>query len=191
MGQGFGALTTARVAQRAGVSVGSVYQYYPNKQALLIAVLERHLDQIMRAMEDACAGLRGKPLLDMAQTVVQTYVAAKLRQPEVSRALYALPSDVATDAIVARIMARGQLAACDMLASCGDARFVEPSVVAAVWTGALMGPVQMMLTGATPLERADAVTRHMTALSTAYLQAVALPLGVRLSPASQNHQETP
>jgi len=32
-------LTTTRVAERAGVSVGTLYQYYPNKQSLLFAVL--------------------------------------------------------------------------------------------------------------------------------------------------------
>jgi len=36
-------LTTTRVAQRAGVSVGTLYQYYPNKQSLLFAVMENHL----------------------------------------------------------------------------------------------------------------------------------------------------
>jgi len=34
-------LTTIRVAARAGTSVGTLYQYYPNKQALLFAVLQR------------------------------------------------------------------------------------------------------------------------------------------------------
>ena len=36
-------LTTTRVAYRAGVSVGTLYQYFPNKQTLLRAVLERHV----------------------------------------------------------------------------------------------------------------------------------------------------
>jgi AcrR family transcriptional regulator len=35
-------LTTTRVAERAGVSVGTLYQYYPNKQSLLFALLENH-----------------------------------------------------------------------------------------------------------------------------------------------------
>jgi AcrR family transcriptional regulator len=38
-------LTTTRVASRAGVSVGTLYQYFPNKSALLQAVLKRHLAQ--------------------------------------------------------------------------------------------------------------------------------------------------
>jgi AcrR family transcriptional regulator len=39
-------LTTTRVADRAGVSVGTLYQYYPNKQALLFAVMEDHMDRV-------------------------------------------------------------------------------------------------------------------------------------------------
>lgn len=47
-------LTTTRVADRAGVSVGTLYQYYPNKQSLLADVLERHLGQVVDAIEKAC-----------------------------------------------------------------------------------------------------------------------------------------
>src|SRR5712671_7275759 len=46
-------LTTTRVAERAGVSVGTLYQYYPNKQSLLFAVLEDHLDKLSAAVEAA------------------------------------------------------------------------------------------------------------------------------------------
>src|SRR5262245_11504629 len=39
--QGYDSLTTAQVAARAGVSVGSLYQYFPNKAALATALVER------------------------------------------------------------------------------------------------------------------------------------------------------
>jgi AcrR family transcriptional regulator len=40
--EGYHATTTNHVAERAGVSVGSLYQYFPNKDALLVALAERH-----------------------------------------------------------------------------------------------------------------------------------------------------
>lgn len=40
LSHGLERLTTTRVAERAGVSVGTLYQYYPNKQSLLFAVIE-------------------------------------------------------------------------------------------------------------------------------------------------------
>ena len=42
--QGGDRLTTTRVAERAGVSVGTLYQYYPNKESLLFAVAEDHME---------------------------------------------------------------------------------------------------------------------------------------------------
>src|SRR5260370_3957706 len=56
---GLDRLTTTRVAEQAGVSVGTLYQYYPNKQALLYAVLEVHGAELAEALENACRACRG------------------------------------------------------------------------------------------------------------------------------------
>src|SRR5205809_3073218 len=40
--EGFDKASTNRIAEAAGVSVGSLYQYYPGKEALVVAVIERH-----------------------------------------------------------------------------------------------------------------------------------------------------
>ena len=50
-------LTTTRVAERAGVSVGTLYQYFPNKHSLLFSVAERHLNRVADAVERAARKL--------------------------------------------------------------------------------------------------------------------------------------
>ncbi|RKS09462.1 TetR family transcriptional regulator [Nocardiopsis sp. Huas11] len=44
--------TTDRIAERTGYSVGTLYQYFPDKHAMLYAPAERHLDQAAQALED-------------------------------------------------------------------------------------------------------------------------------------------
>jgi len=50
---GYSAFNTNVVARRAGVSVGTLYQYFPNKESLLAAVQQKHLDEIASALERA------------------------------------------------------------------------------------------------------------------------------------------
>ena len=57
-------LTTTRVAGRAGVSVGTLYQYYPNKRSLLYAVMEEHLDRVATSVASACEQARNQPLAE-------------------------------------------------------------------------------------------------------------------------------
>src|SRR5262245_32230466 len=65
--------TTTRVAARAGVSVGSLYQYYPNRDALLAAVLSEHLTGIADAMGAALASACGKPVAEVAKALVTSF----------------------------------------------------------------------------------------------------------------------
>src|SRR5262249_14704450 len=87
-------LTTTRVAHRAGVSVGTLYQYFPNKQALLFAVLERQLAMLAGAIEKACDEIPCATKETVAETVVKAYLQAKMAQAEVSPALYRIAMEL-------------------------------------------------------------------------------------------------
>lgn len=49
---GFDAATTEGIAARAGTSIGSVYQFFPNKRALLYAIAARYAERVQRTFDD-------------------------------------------------------------------------------------------------------------------------------------------
>ncbi|KZX70826.1 hypothetical protein A3724_09640 [Alcanivorax sp. HI0033] len=55
--QGLDALTTNKVAEQANVNIATLYQYFPNKQALLSAVVQRYLNDLTRGLNDMLDGL--------------------------------------------------------------------------------------------------------------------------------------
>src|ERR1700679_779266 len=87
-------LTTTKVALRAGVSIGTLYQYFPNKSALLKGALRRHLDAVTEAVELVCLEKQGQSLDEMATALITTFLAAKMQDANTSVALYAVSSDV-------------------------------------------------------------------------------------------------
>src|SRR5215468_4995189 len=72
-------LTTTKVALRAGVSVGTLYQYFPNKAALLQAALRRHLNGVSEIVERACREQHGNTHRQMVIALVSAYLEAKMR----------------------------------------------------------------------------------------------------------------
>lgn len=80
-------LTTTRIAERAGVSVGTLDQYFPNKSSLLRALLKEHLDNVALAGEAACEAVRGASPARMAEAITSAFVQAKFRYINASVAL--------------------------------------------------------------------------------------------------------
>jgi len=93
-------LTTTRVAERAGVSVGTLYQYYLNKQSLLFALFEDHLAKVCEVVEAACEDARRKPMSEMIRYVVEAFVDAKMKRADISVALYKVAPDIGGPTLV-------------------------------------------------------------------------------------------
>jgi len=94
------------------VSVGTLYQYYPNKRSLLFAVFEDHLDKVSRAIEVAREDACHKPMSEMIRLVVEAYVDVKMQRADISVALYKVAPDVGGPALVKQT---GQLSLPKML----------------------------------------------------------------------------
>src|SRR5687768_7969228 len=75
---GFDGLTTNGVAAAAGVSIGSLYQYFPNKEALVSALIERHLTDMNAAVFAELTRVAKLPLAEAARCVVELTVRAHL-----------------------------------------------------------------------------------------------------------------
>jgi AcrR family transcriptional regulator len=89
-----GSLTTTRVAKVAGVSVGTLYQYFPNVEALLAAVITRYLEAIRDAALDGLERSRGLEPDAALREMLQSLLAHKRRTQQASRALKAWAATV-------------------------------------------------------------------------------------------------
>lgn len=167
---GLSGTTTTRIAERAGTSVGSLYQYYPNRDALIAAVLERHLTEMAEAIEEACRQQNGMRVAEMACALVSAFLAVKLSDPVQAKALYAVASERGGPELVARVHARTVDAIASMFASASDAFFEDPPLSAAIAFDAMVGPVRSVLEGYTVNGLQDSLYVHLVRLVTAYLQ---------------------
>jgi AcrR family transcriptional regulator len=88
--EGYARFTTARVAERAGVSVGTMYQYYPNKAALCVAVIDKCGEQFLEAFQGALAGTPGASLDDCIRALIDFAFVSPYQTPERHRAVLGL-----------------------------------------------------------------------------------------------------
>jgi AcrR family transcriptional regulator len=80
--QGVNAVTTNRIAEVAGVSIGSVYQYFPDKRAIFVALHQRHLEEIDRMVETKLIEHAASPLDKLVRAMVEAMVDAHANDPE-------------------------------------------------------------------------------------------------------------
>jgi len=87
---GIAALNTNRIAERAGVSIGTLYEYFPNKDAILIAMARQRLADDERLVRQALSGPEADQDMSVARKAIHALVALHEDRPKVRRAIMAV-----------------------------------------------------------------------------------------------------
>ena len=85
--EGFDKASTNRIAEVAGVSVGSLYQYFPSKEALVAALIDRHNQEVMQAVQGELAEAVNLPMKQAVRKLVAVAVKAHRIDPKLHRVL--------------------------------------------------------------------------------------------------------
>ena len=84
---GYDAASTNRIATTAGVSIGSLYQYFPSKEALVAGVVERHSQELMQVARDTFLKVAAEPIEVATRGLVAAGINAHRVDPKLHRVL--------------------------------------------------------------------------------------------------------
>ena len=171
---GYARGTTNRIAERAGVSVGSLYEYFPSKDAILVALAEAHLAEARSVLRGTTAELARTPT-DVRGTV-RAIVTATVRLHALAPALHRILFEQALRSTRIRAMtgeaeARSTAWWERYLRAQREIAVPDPAVAAAVifqTIDTMIHKVVIHADGAIPIER---WVDEMVALVVGYLRA--------------------
>jgi AcrR family transcriptional regulator len=149
---GYAAGTTNRIAERAGVSIGTLYQYFPNKDAIVVELARRHLAQLESTAWPALNALveHVPPLRDGLTAIVLGTVELHKQTPGLQRVLFEeTPRSDEIRRMLLDFFARVSGLIGDYLAACPEVNVADPGlagrmvtvVVDEVTHGAVIHPV--------------------------------------------------
>jgi AcrR family transcriptional regulator len=85
--EGYESASTNKIADAAGVSIGSLYQYFPSKEALVAAVVDRHMQEMMQLLRSALERVKQQSVEVAARELVRVMIDAHRVDPRLHRAL--------------------------------------------------------------------------------------------------------
>jgi len=84
---GYEAASTNRVAEVAGVSIGSLYQYFPSKDALVSELIQRHMNKMFEVLATTAQQGETSSIEEATRTVIRAVFAAHRVNPKLHRVL--------------------------------------------------------------------------------------------------------
>ena len=163
------ALTTTRVAERAGVSVGPMYQYFPHKQSLIHALNERYLEVLAEKVEVTCRAQAGRPVGEMLDALIETYWRAKTERADVTLALYRSVAELDNEALVETFSKRVDAATVAMLETAPDATFRDLKMVNLTLLTVIFGAIRNAFERSLSPTAIEALRVELLAMCKAYL----------------------
>lgn len=104
--ESLGGFNTNRIAEVAGVSVGSLYQYFPNKASLVAALVERTQSALADAVEKRVAERGSKPLSTVIRELADLAIEQQFGNPTLAAALDHEERRLPVDPVVGNAQAR-------------------------------------------------------------------------------------
>ena len=135
---GLAKFTTTRAAERAGVSVGTLYQYFPNKEALLYSLLLKHFDMLATSFETV-SRTPNLSLETLSSKLSNAYVEVKLADPKQTKALYLVAGAINQARLTKDISLSLETAVVEAIESVTDASFEDSHSVSFTLLSALAG----------------------------------------------------
>lgn len=152
------------------MSVGTMYQYFPHKQALIYALNERYLEALAEKIEAACNGHHGAPASDMVEALIDVYWRAKTDRADVTRALYRSVVEMDNEALIEAFAARADAATTAMLATASDSTFADLTSVNRTLVTVIFGAVRNGFERGLSGPEAEDMRRQLVIMCHAYLR---------------------
>jgi AcrR family transcriptional regulator len=91
MKEGHDRTSTNKIAAMAGVSIGSLYQYFPSKEALMGAVADRHTREMLEVIRDSLIKVAARPIEVAVRELVSVMINAHRVDPKLHRVVEQIP----------------------------------------------------------------------------------------------------
>jgi AcrR family transcriptional regulator len=164
--------TTNRIAELAGESIGSLYQYFPGKEALLAALIEREAQADLDALAAVLYGARELSLGDAIDRSVVELVARHARNPALYKWMLTYVPALGQHPKIRAIAAQGRAVLRDVLAErrAELPQELEPAMAAMILGSAIEAAVHAAIFERPETLHDGTLVRELSALSRAYLR---------------------